>query len=225
MNAAPSAPPASTTTGPPTVAQNSHGCGLSALTATARRRSPLGGSFDRPCSASQASHPTKSAPAADSAASTWSPSSRRTSTQTTTIGASLISGAAARRAPAAKPWRSVARTTSASSGPGASPAPRPSDSPRARLRVVVAGFAGQHHARGLAAHDHLGRHGPDLASARVLDQRVGAVERRELLEVLDRREDEAERAVGVGLQRGGGLEPTPVDDLLAVDDRLGLVGD
>src|SRR4051812_32115116 len=55
------------------------------------------------------------------------------------------------------------------------------------------------------------------------DQRVGCREGGELLEVLDRREDEQDLACGVGVERALRREPSMVDDLLAVDPGFCLV--
>src|SRR3712207_5942551 len=62
---------------------------------------------------------------------------------------------------------------------------------------VVAGLAGEHDARGLAADDDLRLDRHDLLRARVLDELGGGREAPELLERLDRREDEEDVAVGV----------------------------
>ena len=62
-----------------------------------------------------------------------------------------------------------------------------------------------------------GSHRLDHAPARPLEQRVGGLERAELLERLHRREHEHDLVARVGLQRAGGREPAEVD-------RLGAVG-
>src|SRR3954451_8975860 len=92
------------------------------------------------------------------------------------------------------------------------------------LRLIVTGLAGQQHPGGLAGNDDLGLHWHDVAAARVVEQRGGALERRELLEVLDRGEDEQDLAARVGVERSLRGEPAEIDALAAVDRRLGALG-
>src|SRR4051794_24679839 len=71
--------------------------------------------------------------------------------------------------------------------------------------LLVARVARQEHARGLARHHHSRLHRHHLAPARELKQGVRGVKARQLLEVLDRREDEQDVAVrvrGQGTRRG-----------------------
>ncbi len=75
--------------------------------------------------------------------------------------------------------------------------------------VVVAGLAGQQHARDLALDQHARLDRQHVSARRIRDQRVRAVERRELLEVLDRREDERQVAGAVGVERALRREPAP----------------
>src|SRR5260221_14562977 len=79
--------------------------------------------------------------------------------------------------------------------------------------LVVSGLAGQQHACLLARHHDAWHDRPDLAAACVLEQRVGGVEARELLEVLDRWEHQQELAVGRGLERPRRRVPPRVDHL------------
>ena len=65
-----------------------------------------------------------------------------------------------------------------------------------------------------------GSHRLHLASAGVGEQRVDGGELAQLLEVLDRREDQHDLAGAVGVERGRGREPAEVHALLAVDPRL-----
>src|SRR4051794_31863749 len=75
--------------------------------------------------------------------------------------------------------------------------------------------------RRLALTFHTRLHGLDLAAGGPFEQGVGAVEAREPLEVLDRREDEQEVSRLAALDRPRRLEPAGVDDLLPV--RVGLL--
>ena len=101
---------------------------------------------------------------------------------------------------------------------------RPAATVLRAAHVLVARLAGQQDARRLARHDDPRLHGHDLAAAGVLEQRVGGGERRELLEVLDRREDEQDLAALVGVERALRREPAEVDALRAVDRGLRAVG-
>src|SRR6185295_16531227 len=79
-------------------------------------------------------------------------------------------------------------------------------------------------ARHLAFGDHARLDGADLAPAGEVEQRVGTGEPGELLEVLDGGEDERDLAVAMGGEGAGGREPALVDDLVAVNGRLLVVG-
>src|SRR5436190_10128032 len=93
-----------------------------------------------------------------------------------------------------------------------------------RALIVVARLTGEQQARGLALGDDARLHRADVAPAGEVQQRVGAVEAAELLEVLDGGEDEIDLAALVGRERACRREPTLVDDLVAVDRRLLAVG-
>src|SRR4029079_18347723 len=86
--------------------------------------------------------------------------------------------------------------------------------------VVVAGLAGEHDTRRLPRDQHARLDGHHLAAARVLYERMRRRESRELLEVLDRGEDEQDLARVVRLEGAARLEPACVHRLGAV--RLGL---
>src|SRR4051812_2579585 len=72
------------------------------------------------------------------------------------------------------------------------------------LLSLIPRFAREHHTRGLAAHDHLGLDGLDMATAGVGEELVGGAEQGELLEVLDGGEDQLELPRAVGLQGRAG---------------------
>src|SRR5437870_267277 len=88
-----------------------------------------------------------------------------------------------------------------------------------RVSIVVAGLAREHDPGGLPGDDHTRLDGPHLPAASVRDQRVRGLEARQLLEMLDRREDEQQLAGAGGRQRCGRLIPAGVDDLAAIDGR------
>ena len=107
-------------------------------------------------------------------------------------------------------------------GPGDRDPQRP---PGHRLVSSRSPVAGEHDPRGLALDEHPRLHREHVALAGVVEQRVGGGEPRELLEVLDRREDEQQLAAAAAP-----AAPRPASNQrastisLAVDPRLGAVG-
>jgi len=88
--------------------------------------------------------------------------------------------------------------------------------------VLVAGLAGEAQARRLALGDDARLDRPDLAPAGEVQQRVGAGEAGELLEVLDGGEDELDFAIAVG---GEGAVYLILDGILDAEVGGELVGE
>ena len=72
----------------------------------------------------------------------------------------------------------------------------------------------------LPLEDHLRFDGYYLSPARVGEQRVAGGECAELLQMLDRREDQHDLTGLMGVERRLGREPAELDALLAIDLRL-----
>src|SRR5919201_3541211 len=86
--------------------------------------------------------------------------------------------------------------------------------------VGIAGLAGQDDLRHVPLHQDARHHGPHVAGAGGLQGVRDRVELRQLLQVLDRGEDEAEVALAIGGERVGRAQPAEVDALLAIAARL-----
>jgi hypothetical protein len=91
---------------------------------------------------------------------------------------------------------------------------------RCPASVLVALLARQDDAGGLPLEQHARLDREDLAPAGMGEQLVGGRENRQLLEVLDRREDQEQLRALAGRESRGGRVPAGVDDLAAVGSRL-----
>src|SRR5436190_8369594 len=85
---------------------------------------------------------------------------------------------------------------------------------------VVPGLAGHDHARLVALDEHTRLDRPDLARSRARQSVFDGAVLRELLEVLDRREDEHQPVLAKLVERARGTQPARVHALLAVGRGL-----
>src|SRR5262249_42578635 len=94
-----------------------------------------------------------------------------------------------------------------------------------RPSVAIARLARQHDLGGLLAvvDPDARHHGLDLAAAGRLEGVLHRLELGELLQVLDRWEDELELAAAVGVERVRRAQPAQVDALLSVAARIGVL--
>src|SRR5215218_8269962 len=99
----------------------------------------------------------------------------------------------------------------------------PERAARVALCVVVAVLAREDHLRDAAIDEHTRLDRQHAARTRRLERVGDRTEARELLEVLDRREDEHQLVVAVKVERLLGAQPAPADALAAVDGRVGVL--